>query len=146
MSFVFQYLRESELKHGRMAMLAIVGLWACKLGIHFDGLGYETTDFKAQLGEFIDKNPYGFAQVMVFIGATEGKNNPEGAWTGEMTRPVGEYGSEWGSGFLKGKSDAQVNDMKLKELKNGRLAMMAMAAIFAESAIPGSVPPIADVF
>lgn len=35
----------------------------------------------------------------------------------------GDFGFD--GGYLKGKSDAQINDLKLKEIKNGRLAMIA---------------------
>merc|ERR1711933_150063 len=35
----------------------------------------------------------------------------------------------FGAGFLKGKSDKEVYDMKLKELNNGRLAMMAFGGM-----------------
>lgn len=41
---------------------------------------------------------------------------------------VGDHG--FGSKFLNGKSDAQVADMKLKELNNGRLAMIAVTGMF----------------
>jgi Chlorophyll A-B binding protein len=37
---------------------------------------------------------------------------------------IGKYGAIWGSNQLKGKSQAEINDIKLKELKNGRLAML----------------------
>jgi hypothetical protein len=40
----------------------------------------------------------------------------------------------------RGKSEAQKDKLKLQELKNGRLAMIAMAAYTSEHWIPGSVP------
>ena len=43
-------------------------------------------------------------------------------------------------GLFKKKTDAQKDEMRLKELKNGRLAMIAMAAYTSEHWIPGSVP------
>merc|ERR1719291_1616433 len=42
-------------------------------------------------------------------------------------RKPGDF--NFGSGFLKGKTDKEVYDMKLKELNNGRLAMMAFGGM-----------------
>jgi hypothetical protein len=41
---------------------------------------------------------------------------------------VGDHG--FGSKFLNGKTEAQIADMKLKELNNGRLAMIAVTGMF----------------
>merc|ERR1712050_533826 len=45
----------------------------------------------------------------------------------EGDRVPGDF--NFGAGFLKGKSDKEVYDMKLKELNNGRLAMLAFAGM-----------------
>ena len=43
----------------------------------------------------------------------------------DSTREVGQFSLPiYGASQLKGKSEAQVADLKLKELKNGRLAMI----------------------
>lgn len=43
----------------------------------------------------------------------------------DSTREVGQFSLPfYGASQLKGKSEAQVADIKLKELKNGRLAMI----------------------
>jgi hypothetical protein len=41
---------------------------------------------------------------------------------------------------------AKKNELQLKELKNGRLAMMAMAAYTANHWIPGAVPIMPGTF
>merc|ERR1711972_769860 len=45
----------------------------------------------------------------------------------EGDRTPGDF--NFGAGYLKGKSDKEVYDMKLKELNNGRLAMLGFAGM-----------------
>ena len=48
----------------------------------------------------------------------------------DSTREVGQFSLPfYGASQLKGKSEAQVADIKLKELKNGRLAMIGKTKI-----------------
>jgi hypothetical protein len=48
----------------------------------------------------------------------------------DSTREVGQFSLPfYGASQLKGKSEAQVADIKLKELKNGRLAMIGKTTI-----------------
>jgi len=63
---------------------------------------------------------------------------------GDANYVVGDHG--FGSKFLKGKTDAQVKDMKTKELNNGRLAMIAVTGMFFQIAVKGSLWPIIDGF
>ena len=37
-------------------------------------------------------NPMGMAQILLFIGLTEGYTFPEGAWSGDMKREPGDLG------------------------------------------------------
>ena len=61
-------------------------------------------------------------------------------WTGGGDREAGDLGF---TPFGK-KSGVELDTLKLQELKNGRLAMIAMAAFFAEHQIDGSVPFLTD--
>jgi Chlorophyll A-B binding protein len=42
----------------------------------------------------------------------------------DSSRAIGDFGKAGGSDRLKGMKDAEVLDMKTKELNNGRLAML----------------------
>merc|ERR1711935_750642 len=53
---------------------------------------------------------------------------------GENDREAGDYKLD-PLGFLKDKSEEEVNKMKLRELKNGRLAMLAFAGVVTQSGL-----------
>merc|ERR1719453_1219313 len=135
-----QWLRESELKHGRICMLAVVGFVVQALGAHIPG--YPTSDnlFTALDTCYADKTAQlGMVQIWIFITFCEGLNYPRNMWIGRGNREAGDFG--WDPlNFKKGKSEKEMETLKLKELKNGRLAMMGVASIATAHVIPGSVP------
>lgn len=77
-------------------------------------------------------------QLLLGIGLVEGASEPGPFWTGDGDREPGDLG------FLPfgdaAKNGRDLKDLQLSELKNGRLAMLAMAAFFSQHQIPGSVP------
>merc|ERR1719191_1662920 len=81
-----QFLREAELKHGRVCMLAFVGMvvqqWA-----HIPGLPVEPDWTKALDACYVDKvAAIGIVQISVFCMLVEGKYSPHYAWLGTMDR------------------------------------------------------------
>lgn len=139
-----KWLRESELKHCRIAMLASVGAFASQWGLTIPGYT-AIPDPVENLNQFVTNWPYGFAQIIVSIGIIEGHFYPGEFWKGGGTREAGDMGYD-PLGFFKNKTPAQKNTLRLQELKNGRLAMIAMAAYTAEHWIPGAVPFIPGKF
>ena len=68
-------------------------------------------------------------KIFITIGALESINHNGKLGMTDMhagsDREVGAFSLPiYGASQLKGKSEALVNDLKLKELKNGRLAML----------------------
>jgi len=133
-----QWLRESELKHSRMAMLASVGAFSAQWGLVIPGYT-AVADPVENLNKFVVDFPFAFAQILFSIALIEGASFPGDAWFGKLAREPGNLGYD-PLGFSKNKTPAQKANLQLQELKNGRLAMMAMAAYTAEHWIPGSVP------
>lgn len=139
-----KWLRESELKHCRIAMLASIGAFSAQFGLVIPGYT-AYPDPVANLNEYFVNQPFGFAQILLSIGLIEGASDPSAFWTGKGDREAGNLGYD-PLGFYKNKSQEQKDKLLLNELKNGRLAMIAMAAYTSEHWIPGSVPFIPGKF
>ncbi|KAJ8598835.1 hypothetical protein CTAYLR_008532 [Chrysophaeum taylorii] len=134
-----QWLREAELKHCRVAMLAFVGAVAQQYWTFSGSLGgwyYQPgVNPMEALGSAFSTNPFGMWQLLCSIWLAESTFYPEGAWIGKMERAPGDLG--WN---LDNKKDDP--EFQLKELKNGRLAMIGIISLSAAHFIPGSVPLI----
>jgi hypothetical protein len=117
------YVQAAELKHGRVAMLATVG-FVFQQYVHI--LTSEADPFKAVAALGLGPN----LQILSFIGTIE-------LATWDKTFKGGDAGNLGFDplGQLKGKSAKQVEDLKLKEVKNGRLAMVAIIGMFVQNLI-----------
>jgi len=119
--------RAAELKHGRVAMLAVLGYWLNDLGFAplFDG--------KIPSGlKAISQVPVaGWLQIVAAISIIEasiGKQDP--------SKAPGDLG--FGQGFNNFEDDAEAyEELQLKELKNGRLAMMAFIGMLVQETVTG---------
>uniref|UniRef100_A0A7S4A9S4 Plastid light harvesting protein n=2 Tax=Pseudo-nitzschia australis TaxID=44445 RepID=A0A7S4A9S4_9STRA len=131
------HLRKAELANGRSAMLATVG-WSFPKLWTFEGPVTTTDPVEA----FWAADNQWWAQFVIFCAVIEGikyRGEMEGkSFTGEIDK---EACLDWTGNWAK-MNDTQKEDMAMKELKNGRLAMIGMAGYFASIIIPGSVPAL----
>jgi light-harvesting complex I chlorophyll a/b binding protein 1 len=136
------WMREAELKHGRVAMMAWFGWVAADGGfgpvaLRFPGDIYSVENVPSSFAAhdiMVNQGSLGF--MLLAVGLIEfctGAVLVEVA-KGENDREAGDFKLD-PLNFLKGKSKEQVDTMKLKELQNGRLAMMAFAGVATQSAL-----------
>merc|ERR1712187_935390 len=78
----------------------------------------------------------GLVQISVFAMLVEGRWSSHEAWIGQMDREPGDLGFD----------PLKLTKKQLSELKNGRLAMIGVASMAANHAIPGSVPLLTGAY
>ncbi|CAE7459457.1 unnamed protein product [Symbiodinium natans] len=138
------WVREAELKHGRIAMLATVGWIATDLGFRFPGDKFQAVKSSVEAHDKMVEAGY----MLPFFGAI-GVFELFALWLLFQAWPVGdginrEAGDFWlGKNFLP-KEPAKEKDMRLKELENGRLAMFAFSGIVTQAVITGKTWPFFD--
>lgn len=132
--FPTDYLVESELKHGRICQLAWLGYVAVDLGARI----YPLPDSMQGVTSATAHDPavaFGsMGNMFVWIAFFE-----MAGWIGisQMLQGSGRAPGDFGLGkkFLDGKSEAQINDMKLKEVTHCRAAMLAFAGVVTQSVL-----------
>jgi len=160
-----KWFQNAEIKHGRIAMIATIGFMVQKWGIHFPlylgptgsnafhpasdtawllssttGVTFSDVAAAAPLDAVKMVPLAGWAQVFAMAGwfeviAFQRQWNEEG-------RVPGDYGYD-PLGFTKREGGLESEEMKklrIQEIKNGRLAMMTIAAWVSNEAIPGALP------
>jgi len=151
------WMREAELKHGRVAMLAWTG-WLAADGafgpvpFRFPGAVYHdvSSSFEAH-DVMVSQGSLGFMLFAIaFIEFCTSAVLVE-VGKGESDREAGDFKLD-PLQFLKGKSKEEVDTMKLKELQNGRAAMLAFSGVVTQAALGGTefpylvpYPNVADV-
>eukprot|EP00571_Detonula_confervacea_P014959 CAMPEP_0172308518 /NCGR_PEP_ID=MMETSP1058-20130122/9083_1 /TAXON_ID=83371 /ORGANISM="Detonula confervacea, Strain CCMP 353" /LENGTH=203 /DNA_ID=CAMNT_0013020953 /DNA_START=30 /DNA_END=641 /DNA_ORIENTATION=+ len=132
--FPTDYLREAELKHGRMCQLAWLGYVAVDVGVRVPGYP-EALSGATSATAHLPAVEYGaLGNIFVWIAIAEMTS-----WIGVSQmlqgsgRAPGDFG--FGKGLLKGKSDAQIENMKLKEITHCRLAMLAFSGVVTQSVL-----------
>ena len=123
---LFKY-RESELKHGRVAMLAVFG-WLTQE--HFHPL-YDGKLSSNPLKAFSEVPPLGLVQIVAFAGVLEFVLN----LTKDKTSTPGDYYGM--NGEFRSPNDPSWIDFQTRELNNGRLAMFAILGEITHAALTG---------
>jgi len=120
--------REAELKHGRVAMIAVLGYLSQENWHPF----YDGKLSGNPLQALWDMPPAGAVQIIAFIGLLEYTFD---AVAKESGNPVGDfYGI---SNRISDKDAPAWVDFQTRELNNGRLAMFGIMGELAHSAING---------
>jgi hypothetical protein len=128
-------LREAELKHGRICMLATLGFIATNF-YHLPGDMHAVSsvaahDAAVQTGAMSQLlmwiSMFEIVSTKAVIEMTEGEGSG---------RAPGDFGFD-PLNFYKGKSDKVKADLALKELKNGRLSMLAFSGLVTQAVLTG---------
>jgi len=140
------WMREAELKHGRVCMLAWTG-WLATDGafgpvpLRFPGAVYQdvTNSLEAH-NVMVAQGSLGFMLFAIaFIEFCTSAVFIEVA-KGESDREAGDFSLD-PLQFLKGKSKEESDNMKLMELQNGRTAMLAFAGVVTQAGLGGTEFP-----
>jgi len=133
--FDMKWLREAEIKHGRSSMLATVGFvmqefWTLP--------GYEHVDDSNLGPTVVGASP--MLQIILWMGVLEFWTNKGNVTMETMfedpDRVPGNLGFD-PMGLAVGKSQEEKDRMQLKELKNGRLAMLAIGGMIHHNWVTG---------
>merc|ERR1719401_2227205 len=116
----FRKLRAAELKHGRVAMMASIGAVVQRF-VKFPFAESARGTFTAV---FSEDAMLGLPLLLLTAAVLEG------AWREDASREPGNFGDPVGLNMY-------TEDMRSKELNNGRMAMISMLGIFAAEVATG---------
>lgn len=137
------WYRAAELKHGRVCMLAAAGLLLPNSGFPGTKLSditlypnptfEESNPFKA-VAKVYQENPAALVQILLAISAIE-----------VFTASIAQFSSRpgdfnWDPLKIRPESEAKLNELQTKELKNGRLAMLSTAGMAYQTYVTGQGP------
>jgi len=129
--------RAAELKHGRVAMLAALGqLWTGGLfgkafGVLQDPVFSQADKPLAALVQVWTDRPAAIIQIVAFIAWLEIRKKN----TGNLGEPAGDF--NWDPLGLRPSDPETWEKVQLRELKNGRLAMIAISGMLATESLNG---------
>lgn len=132
-NFDIKWLREAELKNGRVAMLACLGYVVSEF-VHLPGDLYSNPN---PLAAAVQVGPSVLGQIAVGMGFVEfhlhkGKVSSLDMFEGD--RVPGNFGFD----PLKLMKTGDPNQYALKEITNGRLAMLAIGGMVQQSLLTGA--------
>lgn len=135
------WMREAELKHSRVAMMAVSGWIAVDLGVRFPLAGEPFDSVPSSYlahDVMVNNGILGFMLLAVgFVEVVSGAALVQVS-KGEIERDAGDF--KFGDKYLP-KDEAAIFDMKTKEINNGRLAMLAFGGIATQTALGSEAFP-----
>lgn len=136
----FDKFREQEIKHGRVAMLAVVGYLTTAAGVRFPGAEGVPAGFKAFSTLYNDDVEGGLNVLMQFMFTTLLMEIMNGDRTGKA-----EFPGDYRNGALDFGWDKQSKEWQTKkrriELNQGRAAMMGITGLMIHEAMGVSILP-----
>jgi len=161
------FLRQAEIKHGRVAMAGFVGFLVHANNIRWpfamklDGTKWPTLEEAGSVPALWDKLPEASKwQIILFIGALEWfdeyhldefvegkpKHYMRGGMPGAYPNLSGVFGLPLNLfdpfGLSAKRTEEQKARGRLMEINNGRLAMIGLFGFLSEATVPGSVPSL----
>jgi len=132
-----EWMREAELKHARISMLAFLGYIAVDAGVRFPGSPYGSiANSLAAHDAAVANGSMGFMLFAVSI-----LELMSGAAIYDQAKGSGRKAGEFSFDPLGfGKDPKKFADYAEKEISNGRLAMMAISGILTQNALHPDVP------
>jgi Chlorophyll A-B binding protein len=141
----FARFREQEIKHGRVAMLAVTGYLTTAAGVRFPGAEAVPAGFKAFSTLYNNEVEGGLNVLMQFMFTTLLMEIVNGDRTGK-----GEFPGDYRNGAFDFGWNKQTDEWKTKkrsiELNQGRAAMMGISGLMIHewmgvSILPGGYLP-----
>jgi len=139
----FDRLRYTEIKHGRISMLAVAGYLVQEAGVRLPGdinySGLDFSDVRNGFAAFNDIGGGGIGQIVAFIGFLELAVMKDIEGTGN------EFAGDFRNGALDFGWDTFDEDTKMSkraiELNNGRAAQMGILALMVHEQLGVSLIP-----
>eukprot|EP00596_Hydrurales_sp_CCMP1899_P007667 CAMPEP_0119041222 /NCGR_PEP_ID=MMETSP1177-20130426/11403_1 /TAXON_ID=2985 /ORGANISM="Ochromonas sp, Strain CCMP1899" /LENGTH=199 /DNA_ID=CAMNT_0007007087 /DNA_START=156 /DNA_END=755 /DNA_ORIENTATION=+ len=131
------WYRSAELKHGRICMLAALGLSVAPV-FHFNDPVFDTTLGFGAVTKLVAERPEAIYQIVTAIAAIEVVTlfkNGQGE-AGDLGFDPLDLQEKLGFND----DESLFNEMKLRELKNGRMAMIGTSALLLQEVVTGYGP------
>ncbi|GMI46455.1 hypothetical protein TrCOL_g930 [Triparma columacea] len=128
----FERRRAVERKHGRISMVAVIGMLVHNAGIEIPGSmtldgSVKFSDISDGYTGLFEVPPLGLAQILLFTGIME-----------LVTWPASDYSGDYGTGYLGRTLEGEELKFKLDmELNQGRAAMLGIFGAMIGEGIQG---------
>jgi len=126
------FYREAEIKHGRICMLAVLGM-IVPGAVRLPGDIYQGVSVVDAHNAMVEKGP--MVQLLFWIGILEALTIPTVMDMNSKDRAPGDFSFD---PLGLSKDAAKAERYALAELKNGRLAMLAFSGMITQAALTGN--------